>query len=170
MKFLRLLDQSKAQLQEHSLSLRGFQSGGEWMSAQLRSDDVSASANSRGSVNFFAYGFFKYGISLLAFALAVYFLFQVSIWLLPLSVPVFYFVEIHFLFLFPLLIDGAEKPLTASITQTYRTGIFTSLITVMFIGIYMMTGLLRVNDPFRNWYIGCLAVVCWYKDEIRNRI
>jgi hypothetical protein len=171
MKFLRLIDQGKTKLagksQATTLTTNVFGSGAEWMFVQLN-ENKDASFNK--SIQYSAYGFLKYSISLLAFFVSAFLFFRINVWLVPISIIVFYLVEIHFLFLFPLLIDNVKRPLLTSIRETYRTGIFTALFNVIPIGVYMIMGLFRLKDPFRNWYIGCLAIVVWYNEEVRNRV
>lgn len=171
MKFLRLIDQSKLKLAGKSqatvVSTSVFKSGAEWMFGHLNGKSDS---RFNRSAPYSAYGFLKYSISLFAFFVSAFLLFRINVWLVPVSIIVFYLVEIHFLFLFPLLMDNVKQPLLTSVRETYRTGIFTTLFNVIPIGIYMMMGLFRLKDPFRNWYIGCLAIVVWYNEEVRNRV
>lgn len=138
------------------------------MATQL--NDGSAGSDFEASGKYAVYGWMKYGLSLSAMIISMWFFMNVNAWLLPLSILVFYLVEVHFLFLFPLLIDDVSAPVWTSIQQTYRSGLFTSLLTVIPIGFYMIAGLLNVRDPFHNWHVGCLAVILWYKNEVRNRI
>ncbi len=146
-----------------------FTSGGRWMQqklCELRGTDAPAAQ----PIAFTAYGILKYGLSLAAFFAAAVALGTVSYWLAPLAVIVFYIVEAHFLFLFPLLMDNSPKPVWASIRLTYKVGLARAVVTVMPIGFFMVAGLLNFNNPFRCWHIGCMAVVIWYEDETRDRL
>lgn len=171
MKFLRLIDKSKIIIAGKPLatavSVNVFESGAQWMFEQL---NENSETRFNKSTPYSAYGFFKYSISLLAFLVSAFLLFSINIWLVPISIIVFYLVEIHFLFLFPLLIDNVKRPLLTSVRETYRMGVLTALFNVIPIGVYMMIGLFRFSDPFRNWHIGCLAILVWYNEEVRNRV
>ena len=176
MKYQQLIAQSKKHLEQNPSSINGvvsvnvFGLGAEWMFDRLNENETNSTISFSSGVNFFAYGTFKYGISLMVFLLSVYLIYPFSLWLLPISIVIFYIAEIHFLFLFPLLIDKVNRPLWTSIQQTYKTGLLTALINVIPIGFYMLIGLLNIKDPLRNWYIGCLSIIIWYKNEVRNRI
>ena len=174
MKSAQLIAQSEAQLTQTPLRCRDasalnvFESGAEWMAEQLR--EGSSASDFVASRKYTMYGLLKYGLSLSAMIISFWVFVNINVWLLPLSIIVFYFVEVHFLFLFPLLVDNVGSPVWTSIQQTYKSGLFVSLLTVIPIGFYMMAGLLNVRDPFRNWHVGCLAVLLWYKNEVRSRI
>lgn len=139
-----------------------FESGAQWMAArmaEIRKQQFVTVPHQ----DFSYYGFLKYRICILAFVLSFAFLIQYSIFLIPLSVLVFYFVEVHFLFLFPLLIDEVEQPLLESIKLTYKIGVLRSMLIVLCIAVYMLSGLLEITSPFKRWHIGCLAVLFWYE-------
>ena len=136
-----------------------FAAGAAWMAYYMRRDPQVIPA-----IPFGWYGALKYGLSLLAFTLSAALLFQLHPALALLSVPVFYVIEIHFLFLFPMLIDGAEAPLRRCLLQPYRLGLFHTLFTVMPIAFYMLAGLAKLRRPLYNWHIGCLAILIWYRD------
>jgi hypothetical protein len=116
------------------------------------------------------YGFLKYAISLFAFLIAVLWSLKTTIFLLPLSVFVFYTIEIHFLFLFPLLLDAVPNPICESIKMTYKIGFLKCLFTVLPIGVFMVIGLLNFKRPLYHWYIGCVSVLIWYQNELTNRV
>jgi hypothetical protein len=172
-KAIELIRRSKAQWEIEPVQVSTaapplvFSAGARWMAARMNKNAETVWDN---TVNFQAFGVFKYGVSFIAFGLAIYFFGRVSLFLTPLAVPVFYLAEVHFLFLFPLLIDGVGYPVWASIRQTYKIGILRAWINVMPIGAYMIIGLLNTRNAFRNWYIGCLAILIWYDDEVRNRL
>ncbi len=174
MKYSKLIAESKAlwhknpQYIEGAISLQIFNLGARWMFEQLNKNDGKKTFTDLP--NYFIYGIIKYGTCLLALCISFFLLLKTNPLLTPLSIIIFYLFEIHFLFLFPLLIDGVEKPIIISIQQTYKIGLFTALTTIIPIGCFMMIGLFNFKKPFRNWYIGCLAIIIWYKNEVRNRI
>ena len=147
-----------------------FQEGARWMHDRLNELDGSESRPFDPEVNYTFYGYLKYGICLTGFSLACWWSVQHDPFLLPFSILVFYLLEIHFLFLFPLLIDGARQPVLRGIREVSRIGVINCLQTVIPLAVFMMTGLFRRKDNFHNWYIGCLSILIWYKNEVRNRI
>ena len=147
-----------------------FQEGAKWMYEMLEKLEGTKSSNFNNNVNFNLYGVLKYGICLSFFVISFISLWYTHPLLTPLSIITFYLVEIHFLFLFPLLIDHSKKPMVDNIHIIYKIGICKTLITIIPIGCYMMIGLFNFKNPFYNWYIGCLSILIWYKDEVRNRI
>ncbi len=172
MKYRQLIHMSTAVFKEQPaeiVSLNVFTDGAKWMLNQLNKLGNNKLAFDR-SVNYTAYGLLKYGVCIFCFAGAVFILGKIHMLLIPLAVAIFYFVEVHFLFLFPMLIDGIKYPLKESIKQTYRLGLFSSMATVFCIGIFMVTGLFNISKPLRNWYIGCLAIIIWYQHDVRNRL
>lgn len=147
-----------------------FRQGGEWMQSWLSEwRPVDRQGNDR-SIDFNAYGWLKYTLCVSALLLSAWAFYRIAPWLMPVSLLVFYIAEVHFLFLFPLLIDGVEHPLQTSICITYRIGLFRVLVRVIPIGLFMMIGLFRFSDPFRNWHTGCLAVLIWYEQDVRDRV
>ena len=148
---------------------QAFAGGGKWMQHQMNLLKPSDSVEIKPKV-FTLYGLFKYGTCLLAFAGSAFLCLKIHVLLLPLAVIFFYYAEVHFLFLFPLLIDGVKKPLLESIKFTYRTGIFRTMITTTVIASFMIAGLFNTRSPLRNWYTGCLAIIIWYNYETRNRV
>ncbi len=176
MKYQILISQSKLNLEMNPLKIDKidifniFESGAKWMFIKLNEDHGNSENKFNLEIHFLAYGILKYAISLIIFFLSAFCFLRINLFLIPLSIIIFYLVEVHFLFLFPILIDNYRRPVWTSIKQTYKTGLLTTLITTIPIGLYMVIGLLNLKNPFRNWYIGCLAVIIWYKNEIRNRI
>ncbi len=172
MKFRLLLRQSKAQLKAAGsftpvpVSPAVFTAGAQWMHGRLPAKGKAFNS----AVSYTFYGLLKYGISLLAFVLSALGLFKVSPFLLPLSILAFYLAEVHFLFLFPLLLEGVAHPVLESIRHTYRIGLLSALCTVIPIGFYMLAGLLHFKSPLRAWHIGCGAILIWYRHEVRNRV
>ena len=143
-----------------------FSQGAEWMFLRLSKSNLGFDQ----SVNYTFYGFLKYGVSLLIFFTSIFLFSSVHILLLPFSLLIFYIIEVHFLFLFPLLLDHVPYPLLNSISHTYRLGLLKTAFTTFSIGLFMTKGLFNLRDPFKNWYLGCLCILIWYKDEVRNRL
>jgi hypothetical protein len=147
-----------------------FPGGARWMYDRLNELDGSNPRPFDPEINYTLYGYLKYGICLTGSSLACWWAFQYSPLLVPFSILIFYLLEIHFLFLFPLLIDGVRQPVLNGIREVCRIGVIRCLLTVIPISIFMMTGLFRRKNNFHNWYIGCLSILIWYKNEVRNRI
>lgn len=146
--------------------LKIFSEGAKWMHVRLNGNEMKFNYSS----NYTIFGLLKYGLASLAFLVSIFYIKNIHILLLPICVLVFYFVEIHFLFLFPLLVDSVEQPVFKNIRYVYRHGIIRTLSKVIPIGLYMLSGLIHIKEPLRKWYIGCNAILIWYKDEIRNRV
>ena len=152
-----------------------FAEGGHWMAQKMNDLFPQKATSIDHSIPFNGYGFFKYGLCLSAFLMSFCFFAHYNVALIPLSVLVFYFLEIHFVFLFPLLIDKVPTPLWASIKTTYKIGIFKTLVYVLRIAVFMMVGLFYSKNPLKNWHIGCLFIIIWYQHVIvssflRNRL
>lgn len=147
-----------------------FSTGARWMNDRLNQLDGNHTQAFNPHINYTLYGLLKYGICLAGFSLSAWGLSKYSILLAPLSVFVFFLLEVNFLFLFPLLIDNSATPISGSIRAVFRIGILKCVITVIPIALFMVVGLFWKKEPVRNWYIGCLAVLIWYNDEVRNRI
>ncbi len=138
---------------------------GEWM-AYLHPEQTLVLTPLR---RFSRYGLLKYSAALLGFGIACVALVRVHLFLLPGAILVFYAIEVHFLFLFPLLLENEKRPWLCSIRMTYQIGLLQAMVTVMWIGFFMLTGLLHRKDPLLNWHIGCLAVLIWFY-EVRDRL
>src|SRR5262249_34852225 len=116
MKYPELLQRAEAHINRHpsqyqpETSFDVFNSGGRWMQQQMELLDGHKS-HEHTVQSFSYYGYLKYGICLAAFIASLLLLSQISIYLTPLAVLVFYGIEVHFLFLFPLIIDGAANPI-----------------------------------------------------------
>ncbi|HEY6899343.1 MAG TPA: hypothetical protein VI233_01820 [Puia sp.] len=167
MKWLQLIEAGQLHLQEVKWSAtpggaRVFSLGARWMHDRLQ--ELGPTGSFDAGRRYTGYGLLKYGVCLAAFggASALGWLF------IPLAIFLFYLCEIHFLFLFPLLIDRAPRPLLASIRATYKVGVGRCFVTVIPIAAYMLAGLMR--GRLYNWYVGCLAIVIWYNHEVRNRL
>jgi len=141
-----------------------FTEGARWMTQRLNELD-GGQRHFDPLLPYERYGYFKYIFCLSCFLLSAGVFWTNAIFLIPLAVVVFYFFEIHLLFLFPLLIGGVDHPIAKSIRMTYQIGIFTTLKTIIPIGVFMVLGLFRRQHPLKNWYLGCLAVLIWYVDE-----
>lgn len=170
MRYQELLAESRAHYRKNKfidnqlISPFIFTNGAEWMFKRMNELDGKERVFDT-SISYEKYGYFKYGICLIVFLITGIFLFFKAIFLLPLAIIVFYFLEIHSLFLFPLLIDKVENPITKSIHMTYQIGILSAITTVIPIGFFMMIGLLDLRNPLRNWYLGCLSILIWYGYE-----
>jgi len=142
------------QVQLHKL----FTNGAQWMLSclnHIRNKDARLPKD----VAFEYYGWTKY---LLCSFVAILPLF-LSYWLAPISILLFYLVEVQLLFLFPLLIDGNKKSFKNSRLFTKKIGVFRAMMVVMRIALYMLYGLCRKKDHLGNWYAGCLAVLILYE-------
>ena len=176
MNFRQLIEQSTAHFENQSyqvenvFSIHIFTNGAKWMYEKLAYLDSLKELKFDKNSNFTFYGCLKYGICLIFSIISLLLLLKKTIFLTPISIIVFYFLEVHFLFLFPLLIDKVRNPILTSIKQTYRIGILKTMQTVSQIGLFMILGLLNLKNPFKNWHIGCLAILIWYQNEVRNRI
>jgi hypothetical protein len=176
MRFETLLLQSKQFYEnkpnqvEKALSTGIFTEGGKWMWEKMQTMDSRTVDGFDTSIPFTRYGFLKYGWCLSAFILSFFGALHIHTLLTPLSVLVFYFFEIHLLFLFPLLIDKTPYPIWKSIKITYKIGILKTLWRVVRIAFFMLIGIFNFKNPFKNWHIGCLFVLIWYQNEVRNRL
>lgn len=146
MKYYNLLRESREHFERFSnakkktLSSLIFTNGAEWMLERMNELD-GGTRIFNVSTSFEGYGYLKYGICLFSFILSGVFLSNKTIFLLPFAILVFYILEVHFLFLFPLLIDRMERPLLESIRMTYKVGVFRTLFTVIPIGFFYAYGL-----------------------------
>ncbi len=174
MKFLHLLKESSIRFdlnksnEKVMVNRNLFDLGAKWMFAKMNENNKSPYFKFDDSISFTKFGILKYGLSILG---SITYLYIAGSYLfLPIAFVLFYVIEIHFLFLFPLLIDKVDNPLISSIKQTYKIGFLSVLFNVIPIGFYMMIGLLNFKMPYRNWYIGCLSIIIWYNNEVRNRV
>ncbi|MCA8831056.1 hypothetical protein [Hymenobacter pini] len=172
----RLLQESERQFNERPGQVqpvfRGnlFATGAHWMFRKLHENELEAAPVFDAATDYRYYGYLKYASSLLAFLTAGVLLAKLHWLLVPLAVLAFYAVEVHFLFLFPLLLDQVKNPLHTSVRQTYRIGFDRALLWVLVIAVYMLSGLLKLRNPWRRWHIGCLSIILWYKHEVRDRV
>ena len=175
MKYNELISRSKFILLENvdssnNFSLRNiFSYGAKWMYDELNKlENKNIAFNF--STNYTLYGILKYSICAVAMIFSSILFFKINPILVPFSILIFYFFEVHFLFLFPILIDNIKNPIRTSIRQTYKIGVLKLAWIVIPIACFMIAGLFSLKNPFRNWYIGCLAILLYYQDEVRNRI
>jgi hypothetical protein len=81
-----------------------------------------------------------------------------------LGLPVFYAIEVQFIFLFPAAIDHAEN---AYIGNRYRTaragGTIQRMATVIPLAAIMLGGGFTGRGFVRSWALGCLTVIVWYE-------
>lgn len=176
MKFYTLLRQANDFI-KHSMNnndrlsdVYAFDFGSKWMFDRMNEIIPNPSRYYDRNINYFGYGIFKYGLSIAISILFLIYFYHNNVFLLPLIVIVFYTIEVHFLFLFPILFDGKRNPLITSLRYTYQLGIIHLITNVIPIAIFMILGLFHFKNPFRNWLIGCVAILIWYKDEIRDRL
>lgn len=176
MKYKKLLEQSRQNIgtdfpeSSQIISFQIFEVGCRWMHKKLNDNIVEKLQYFNSSINYRKYGMIKYSIVSFVFLFSLWQFSKISLFIAPLSIFLFYLAEIHFLFLFPFVLDGIKKPLWVSLKQTYKTGLVTALITVIPVSCFMLYGLLNIRNPFRNWYIGCFAIIIWYQNEVRNRL
>lgn len=176
MKYQELISRSKQVIGEdfpltnQIMSFQVFEIGSRWMHKKLFVGNEQQSPHFNPLIKYRSYGLFKYSIAFGVFFVSLWQLLKISVYIAPLSIILFYLVEVHFVFLFPIILEEKRNPLWVSIQQTYKMGIINALFTLVPIGFFMVYGLLNIKDPFRNWYIGCLSIVIWYQDEVRNRL
>lgn len=145
--------------------LSAFDGGAGWMHAGLC--ELRGASGPPPAHRWQRWGVGKYGACALA-ALAVTAL-AVAVgawWLSPvLVVAAFYGVEAQMVFLFPLLLDGAERPLVASRRLTVAAGgTARVMVTVLPLAVMMLFGGLVGQGFVRSWCLGCLAVLLWYEE------
>ena len=167
MRWRDLLGKSRTQLAHSATPAAGgysFRAGARWMAGQLSVlRQLPPDSHWHEGQAYNRYGCLKYGLSTAGFGLVAG---ALPCWIgLPLAVLAFYVLEVHFLFLFPLLIDGVPQPMQASIRMTYRLGLRRAVANTLPIGLYMLAGLGNRPDPLRRWHEGCLAVLIWYEEE-----
>lgn len=173
-KYKKLLQKSEKHVSQYphciqeKWSFNVFDEGGVWMSACLGEIGARNITNVGDVINFKWYGTVKYLSCLMVFGVSFLLLLNVNVFLIPFSLLLFYIVEVHFLFLFPLLIDGEKYAIRKSILYTYQYGVLKAILVVIPIAFYMLKGLLNRRFPYYNWQIGCLAILFLYveiKDE-----
>lgn len=147
-----------------------FPSGARWMNSRLNELDADRNKPFDAHIPYRFYGCLKYGICVAGAAACGIWFSRYGIGYLVLPVFVFYLLEAQFLFLFPLLTDGAPAPVRMGMAMIFRIGVIRCIFTVIPIAVYMLFGLLRRKEPLRNWYVGCMAILIWYHHETGNGI
>jgi hypothetical protein len=173
MNYKELIDAAVEHLRKHpgdGSGTKGWKGGARWMYERLNELGSGYRRPFDAEINYTGYGCLKYGICLAGFFWSGWWLSTYEILYIPFSVLVFYLLEVQFLFLFPLLIDQVKRPVWTGIQEVLKIGLIRCIMTVIPISIFMMMGLLKKRNRLRNWYIGCLAVLIWYNDEVRVRI
>jgi hypothetical protein len=173
-KYKKLLSESKEHIERYGLiqapvTLDIFSNGGFWMSQRLDELDHNRT-KAAFALPFRYYGYLKYITCMAVSGITLGMVGNLKIYSISLSILLFYCCEAHFLFLFPLIIDRVQNPVIESIRQTYRIGLLKSVITVVPIALYMISGLFSYRAPFVRWHVGCLAILIWYQHEIRDWI
>jgi predicted MPP superfamily phosphohydrolase len=146
----------------------GFLSGAEWM--RLALGILRDGQAPVGLAAFHWLGFIKYalalGVSLLPIALLS---------LLPqpslihgvlglLALLTFYAVEVQWVFLFPVALDGSRHPWRDSWALMHQcSGTLPAMAIVMPLAWEMLSGGWRGRGFVRSWSLGCLAVALWYE-------
>lgn len=161
-----------AELYDGSVTLRtnaernawrgGFSSGAEWMRlvlAELRGQPPT------GNPAAFAWlGTAKYALASLTALVSLLAAWWVSAWLAMLVIPAFYAVEVQWVFLFPVALDGSLRPWHDSrALMRLHSGTLAAMTLVLPFAWRMLTGGFCRQGFVRSWCIGCLAVVLWYE-------
>lgn len=167
MRWRNLLRRAEAELEDAPFPYRDFTTGGSWMAVELSRRLPRPSPLPQPDYR--REGIVKYGLSVLAAAFTLVLTVKLGYSALLLSVIGFYLVEVHFLFLFPLLAEGDKQAYLTSIRITHEIGVFHCLVNVIPIALTMSLGLLDREVPYRGWHVGCLAVVLWYVDYRKGR-
>lgn len=155
---------------ENSFSFNVFEQGAYWMFVQLKRLSKQETLVFNKTINYTFYGIIKYLVCILVSLTTAILLYKINCLLCILSIFVFYFIEVHYLFLFPLLIINNKNSIINSIRITYQIGVFKAVLVVLPIGFYMLIGLLNFKQPLKHWYIGCLAILIWFENDVRNRL
>ena len=141
----------------------GFRSGAEWMRRAM--ETIRGCSIDESQADFHTLGIVKYGA---ASAVAVGWAFATLLLNVPLlalcAAPLFYAVEAHGVFLFPVAIDGYTRPFCTARLWTVRAGGTLHVMTiVMPIAVGMLCGGLAGRGFRRSWCLGCLAICIWYE-------
>ena len=137
---------------------------------QLALETVRGRPCVRTALNYQRLGLIKYGLAV-ASALAVALAACVcrAAWLAPLAALAFYAVEAQMVFLFPLALDGSDRPFRAARTWTRRAGGTAAVMRVVIpLACTMLFGGLAGRGFLRSWCLGCLAICLWY-DDLRTK-
>lgn len=149
------------------MAARGaFATGAEWMALaieRLRGESLKTPLSALP--NFQLLGVLKYSAAITVAAgwvLASY----LAGWLVlsPLALPIFYAVEVQYVFLFPIALDGHLKPFRTSRQWTKKAGgTLLAMKNVMPIAATMLGGGFVGRGFIRSWCLGCLAICIWYE-------
>jgi len=169
-KFVDLLRKSAVRLKTQPpnyCKVIDFQQGAVWMAHQLGKEipETSRVTPWYNWMGVLKYGLCLVGAMVLFFGLGIY-----NLWSYGLTFILFYIIEVHFLFLFPLLIDQVSNPFIQSLRATYRVGLINCLVNVIPIAMWMLVGLLNRKQPYHHWYMGCMAIIIWYEESVRDRL
>jgi len=141
----------------------GFASGAEWMRLvleQLRHQPVTPV-----NVRFQRLGLIKYGLSLTGLAACAVIAWIANAWLIALlGLPVFYAIEVQFVFLFPAALDQPKRAFLTNRHCVVRAGsTLHRMATVIPLAATMLGGGFAGRGFVRSWALGCLAIVIWYE-------
>ncbi len=150
--------------------MKWFPVGAKWMYDALQKMEGAGNQPFPEKISYNYYGCLKYGVCIFGTILAACFLLYIHWWLFPLPVLVFYYIEIHFLFLFPMLVTHTEHPIWTGIKLVYHIGWGRCLLLVLQVAFFMVAGLFKRSNRTKQWYLGCMAILIWYNHEVRNRI
>ncbi len=146
-----------------------FRDGAFWMHCRMNEMDSVRNSEFPNEENFTCYGIFKYLTVSAAGLVSAGILIRISLFLLPVSILIFYLTEMFFLFLFPLLIDRCRNPAAENFAILKKTGLIRSFYCLLRIAFKMISGIFNTADPFKEWKIGCIAVLFWYKEVSSSR-
>ncbi|MBI4346170.1 MAG: hypothetical protein HY553_04905 [Elusimicrobia bacterium] len=80
----------------------------------------------------------------------------------------FYAAEARGVFVFPLALDGCDRPLEESARWLARAGgTWKVMSVVMPLALRMLLGGFAGRGFLRSWCLGCLAICVWY-EELRD--
>lgn len=167
-----LIQQSQAHFDQYKLSYtlrwQGFGNGAKWMAARMEELSPLKTYTTTNLMRFNYYGILKYGLSLVISSAFLTFTEWHCLLRIPIVILVFYSIEIHFAFLFPIAIHQQRPIFSNCIRSIYHIGILKVLFTVIYIAAYMIIGLFNIKQPLYNWYIGCLSILIWYNNDLRH--
>lgn len=168
MLWLQLINKSKDQLSAEAVyEVGGFTYGGFWMVDQLGALRQESPILKDQKHSFNKIGFLKYSACVL-FGIIPMLVIGLNLVSIVLFVLLFYIAEIHFLFLFPLVIEGVADPFKANYRLVKNIGFLRCLINIVPIACYMVIGLFNFRSPLYNWYVGCLSVLILYVEETKD--
>lgn len=162
-------DRSPAlQLAARAAALDGFAGGARWMSLAI--EELRGRAAPPREARWWAWGTFKYGLCAAACAPVLWICWGTGQWgWSALCAVAFYALEAQMVFLFPALLDGSARPLSASRLWTRRAGGTVEVMTTVWrLAWTMILGGIAGRGAIRSWCLGCLAVAIWYEDLQRS--